>query len=151
MSLGRPVEVTHPKGEEKKADLTAESESCTVETYAGKLRIRWDGTAAVTAMGQMPVFIDFLKTSGLWDGFVADCPLRYTSPNAPSQVDVLGTLMMSVLAGQSRYAHITGLRGDGVNPELLGIDVDKRQKALRLPLPATGGHIRLPLAMTAPA
>ena len=121
MSLGRPVEVTHPKGEEKKADLTAESESCTVETYAGKLRIRWDGTAAVTAMGQMPVFIDFLKTSGLWDGFVADCPLRYTSPNAPSQVDVLGTLMMSVLAGQSRYAHITGLRGDGVNPELLGM------------------------------
>lgn len=121
MSLGRPVEVTHPKGEEKKADLTAESESCTVETYAGKLRIRWDGTAAVTAMGQMPVFIDFLKTSGLWDGFVADCPLRYTSPNAPSRVDVLGTLMMSVLAGQSRYAHITGLRGDGVNPELLGM------------------------------
>jgi hypothetical protein len=92
-----------------------------VETYAGKLRIRWDDSAAVTAMGQMPVFIDFLKTSGLWDGFVADCPLRYTSPNAPSQVDVLGTLLMSVLAGQSRYAHITGLRGDGVNPELLGM------------------------------
>ena len=92
-----------------------------METYAGKLRIRWDDSAAVTAMGQMPVFIDFLKTSGLWDEFVADCPLRYTSPNAPSQVDVLGTLLMSVLAGQSRYAHITGLRGDGVNPELLGM------------------------------
>src|SRR5215210_5816199 len=28
---------------------------------------------------------------------------------------------MSVLAGQSRYAHITGLRGDGVNPGLLGM------------------------------
>ncbi len=47
-----------------------------METYAGKLRIRWDDSAAVTALGQMPVFIDFLKTSGLWDGFVADCPLR---------------------------------------------------------------------------
>ncbi len=72
-------------------------------------------------MGQLPVFIDFLKTSGLWDGLVADCPLQYTSPNAPSQVDILGTLLMSVLAGQRRYAHITGLRGDGVNPELLGM------------------------------
>jgi hypothetical protein len=121
MSLDKAVETVHPTGEVEEAGARAESESCTVETYAGKLRIRWDDSAAVTAMGQMPVFVDFLKTSGLWDGFVADCPLRYTSPNAPSQVDVLGTLLMSVLAGQSRYAHITGLRGDGVNPELLGM------------------------------
>jgi len=121
MSFGKAVEVTHPKGEVEKSGSARESQDCTVETYAGKLRIRWDDSAAVTAMGQMPVFIDFLKTSGLWDGFVADCPLRYTSPNAPSQVDILGTLLMSVLAGQSRYAHITGLRGDGVNPELLGM------------------------------
>ena len=121
MSIGKPVEVTHPEGEVGKADFAAESEGCAVETYAGKLRIRWDDSAAVTALGQMPVFIDFLKTSGLWDGFVADCPLRYKSPNAPSQVDILGTLLMSVLAGQNRYAHISGLRGDGVNPELLGM------------------------------
>jgi hypothetical protein len=121
MSLDKAVETAHPAGEVEKAGAGAEPESCTVDTYAGKLRIRWDDSAAVTAMGQMPVFIDFLKTSGLWDGFVADCPLRYTSPNAPSRVDVLGTLLMSVLAGQSRYAHITGLRGDGVNPELLGM------------------------------
>jgi hypothetical protein len=121
MSLDKGVEAAHPTGEVEKAGATTESESCTVETYAGKLRIRWDDSAAVTAMGQMPVFIDFLKTSGLWDELVADCPLRYTSPNAPRQVDVLGTLLMSVLAGQSRYAHITGLRGDGVNPELLGM------------------------------
>jgi hypothetical protein len=121
MSFDKAVEPAHPEGDLEKAGVAAESENCTVETYAGKLRIRWYDSAAVTAMGQMPVFIDFLKTSGLWDGFVADCPLRYTSPNAPSQVDVLGTLLMSILAGQSRYAHITGLRGDGVNPELLGM------------------------------
>src|SRR5580700_5811121 len=121
MALEKAVEATHPEGEVEEAGLVAESENCTVDTYAGKLRIRWDDSAAVTAMGQMPVFIDFLKTSGLWDGFVADCPLRYTSPNAPTQVDVLGTLLMSVLAGQSRYAHISALRGDGVNPELLGM------------------------------
>jgi hypothetical protein len=121
MSFDKTVETTHPTGELEKAGEVAESQNCTVETYAGKVRIRWDDSAAVTAMGQMPVFIDFLKTSGLWDALVADCPLRYTSPNAPGQVDVLGTLLMSVLAGQSRYAHITGLRGDGVNPELLGM------------------------------
>jgi hypothetical protein len=121
MSFDKAMDLTHPEGEMEKTESAGASEDCTVETYAGKLRIRWDDSAAVTAMGQMPVFIDFLKTSGLWDGFVADCPLRYTSPNAPSQVDILGTLLMSVLAGQWRYAHITGLRGDGVNPNLLGM------------------------------
>src|SRR5205085_6668084 len=121
MSFEQAGGIAHLKGEVEKTGAATESENCTVETYAGRLRIRWDDSAAVTTLGQMPVFIDFLKTSGLWDGFVADCPLQYTSPNAPSQVDVLGTLLMSVLAGQSRYAHITALRGDGVNPELLGM------------------------------
>ena len=121
MSLESSLDGAHPKGDVEKAEARSESGGCTVDTYAGKLRIQWDDAAAVTAMGQLPVFIDFLKTSGLWDGLVADCPLRYTSPNAPSHVDILGTLLMSVLAGQRRYAHITGLRGDGVNPELLGM------------------------------
>ena len=59
--------------------------------------------------------------SGRFDALVADCPLHYTSPNAPSKRDVLGTVPLSVLAGQSRYAQITALRGDGVNPALLGM------------------------------
>jgi hypothetical protein len=121
MPSDKAVDLTHPEGELEKAEAAAEAEGCVVETYAGKLRIRWDDWAAVTTLGQMPVFVDFLKTSGLWNGFVADCPLRYTSPNAPRPVEVLDTLLMSVLAGQSRYAHISGLRGDGVNPELLGM------------------------------
>ena len=121
MSHEQAVKETHPEGEPEKGGLSGESAGCAVETYAGKLHLRWDDSAAVTAMGQMPVFVDFLKTSGLWDAFLQDCPLRYTSPNAPGRVDILGTLLMSVLAGQTRYAHISGLRGDGVNPELLGM------------------------------
>ena len=63
-------------------------------------------------------FISFLKVSGLYDDFVAASPLTYSSPNAPDKRDVLGTLLMSVLAGHYRYAHITSLRFDSVNPEL---------------------------------
>ena len=33
---------------------------------------------------------------------------------------MLGTVLLSVLAGHGRYAHITALRGDGVNAPLLG-------------------------------
>jgi hypothetical protein len=67
----------------------------------------------------LPFFIDFLKTAGLFEAFVADCPLNYTSPNAAKTRDVLGTAMLSMLAGHKRYSHIAALRGDGVLPELL--------------------------------
>ena len=52
------------------------------------------------ALEQMPGFNGFLETSGLWDGFVATCPLRYMRPNAPSRVDIRGTLLKNVPAGQ---------------------------------------------------
>jgi hypothetical protein len=48
------------------------------------------------------------------------CPLTYTSLNAPSNRDVLGTVLLSVLAGQKRYARITALRADNVPRELVG-------------------------------
>ena len=45
---------------------------------------------------------------------VADCPLDYTSPNAPNKRDVLGTAVLSMLSGHKRYAHMAALRADGV-------------------------------------
>jgi hypothetical protein len=62
----------------------------------------------------------FSISSKLFEGWVADCPLLFTSPNAPRKRDVLGTLLLSVLAGHRRYAHVTALRCDAVNPPLLG-------------------------------
>jgi hypothetical protein len=82
MPLDEAEKAPHPLGERASRELEEESDRCMIESYAGKAHIRWDDSAAVTAMGQMPVFIDFLKTSGLWDGFVAECPLRYTSPDS---------------------------------------------------------------------
>ena len=38
--------------------------------------------ATVTPLGQLPFFIEYLKQGGLFDGWGADCPLHYTSPNA---------------------------------------------------------------------
>jgi len=92
-----------------------------VDTFAGRIQVEWDPDAAVTPLGQLPFFIEFLKVSGLYEAFVADCPLQYSSPNAPEVRDVLGTLFLSVLAGHKRYAHITTIRTDRVNPELLGM------------------------------
>ena len=62
--------------------------------------------------------------------------MSYTSPNAPAKQNVLDTLLMSILAGHHRYAHITSLRFDTVNPELLGmsrvISADVTRRALKV-------------------
>ena len=75
----------------------------------------------MTPLGQLPFFIDYLKQTALSDRWVADCPLRFSSPNAPGRRDLLGTVLLSVLAGHRRYAHVTALRCDPVNPPLLGM------------------------------
>jgi hypothetical protein len=61
------------------------------DTFAGRIHVEWDNSATVTPLGQLPFFIEFLKQGSLFDSWVADCPLHYTSPNAPTKRDVLGT------------------------------------------------------------
>jgi len=112
---------THPEGEVKVGANKSAAAGTNVDTFAGKIHVKWAPEAAVSSLGQMAFFIEFLKTSGLFDRWVEECPLHYSSPNAPDKRDVLGTLLLSVLAGHWRYAHISALRGDGINPGLLGM------------------------------
>jgi hypothetical protein len=72
-----------------------------------------------------------LKHGGLFDGWVAGCPLHLTSPNAPATRDVLSTVLLSVLAGHWRYAHITALRAEAVNAPLLGMKKVVSEDAVR--------------------
>lgn len=108
-------------GEAKRKGLARANAAVALDTFGGRVHVEWDPAAAVTPLGQLPFFIDFLKVSGLFDAFVKDCPLAFESNNAPSQRAVLSTLLLSVLAGHHRYAHISAMRHDHVHPELLGI------------------------------
>jgi hypothetical protein len=122
----------HPLGE----PLGGGSSSVAVDTFDGKVHVEWAPQAAVTPWGQLPFFIEFLKTAELFDPWVADCPLEFKSPNAPLVRDILGTILLSVLAGQKRYAHIAAIRADHVNPSLLGMkkvmSEDSVRKAFRV-------------------
>ena len=129
---------THPKGELTEApktpeipDLLTQNARVPIETFGGRVHVEWDPQAAVTPFGQLPFFIEFLKLSGLFDTWVAECPLVLTSPNAPTIRDLLGTLMLSVLAGHTRYSHITGIRSDNLNPELLGMSKIVSEDSMR--------------------
>jgi len=82
-------------------------------------------------MGQLAYFIEFLNLTGLWARWLESSPLMYTSGNAPSKAEVLGTWMLSILSGHRRYAHVTAIRCDGVNPGLLGMRKVISEDALR--------------------
>ena len=93
-----------------------------LSTPGGRYQVRWDDSGGATALGQLAFFAEFLEVTGLFERWVTNCPLAYTSPNAPQTRDVLGTWLLSILGGQWRYAHITGLRGDSVAPGILGMN-----------------------------
>jgi Transposase DDE domain group 1 len=121
MSDEKALIQTHPEGEASIVRTLPPEAPISVDTYAGKIQVKWVPEAAVSSLGLMAFFIEFLKTSGRFEKWVEQCPLQYSSPNAPQKRDVLGTLLLAVLAGHWRYAHINAIRGDGVNPELLGM------------------------------
>ena len=116
-----PPTSIHPEGEENKFIGSSGSDHLEVDTFDGKVFIEWDPEATVTPLAQLPFFIEFLKLGCRFEPWVEDCPLNYTSNNAPGKVDVLGSIFLSILSGHKRFAHITSLMSDGVNAKLLGM------------------------------
>ena len=115
--------------------------SCTgVQTVGGRVQVRWATDSAVTPMGQLAYFIEFLTLSGLWQRWVDNCPLSYKSGNASTKSDILGTWLLSILSGHKRYAHVTAIRSDGVNPGLLGMNGVVAEDTLRRALQAIPGE-----------
>src|SRR6266404_3786994 len=132
MSTDRAAAARHPAGEQPLV-VYGKEHPVIADTFAGRVHVEWEEGegAAMTPLGQLPFFIEYLKQGGLFDGWVAGCPLSLTSPNAPSKRDILGTVMLSVLAGHRRYAHITTLCCDPVNPPLLGMAKVVSEDAVR--------------------
>ena len=131
MGLVTGVTIVHPTGEVEKTENGWEGMASSLDTFAGRIQIKWSPDASVSSLGLMPYFIEFLKTSGRFDKWVEDCPLHYRSSNAPDKRDVLGTLLLSVLSGHWRYAHINAIRGDGVNPGLLAMKKVASEDSIR--------------------
>ena len=49
------------------------------------------------------------------------CPLSYSGNRGTGAHNVIGTILLSVLSGHWRYAHINSVRGDAINPPLLNM------------------------------
>jgi hypothetical protein len=121
-------------GEAKRRQLLVQTqalEAMVVDTPGGRIHVQWDHAASATPNAQLTFFAEFLASTGVYDSWINSCPLSYSSPNAPSKRDVLGTWLLAILAGHKRYAHITALRGDAVSPQILGMEKIISEDALR--------------------
>jgi len=92
-----------------------------IRTDAGTLHWDYATQTPITLHGHLPFFAQFLSSGNLFPDWLADCPLAYSGNNAPKVADVMGTAVVSVLAGRSRYCHAAALFGGSVAAQMLGI------------------------------
>ena len=125
MALQTALVGAHPQGEDvsllRRIAREVVQSPLVVDTQGRRFHVEWDPHSPVTPLGQLVFFSQFLATGGLFADYVRTCPLEFSSSNAPAHADLLGTITLAILAGQNRYAHITALRADTVNPQGLGM------------------------------
>lgn len=122
---------THPQAEAKNTPQYP-SGTWPLDTPGGRFYAEWDDQAPVTREGQLIFFFQFLQAGGRWEEFLRECPLHYTGNRGSGAPSIMGTVMLSALAGHWRYAHINAIRGDGINPGLMGIKGVVSEDAVRL-------------------
>lgn len=92
-----------------------------IDTPGGRFQVRFDETTPVSALGPLVFFAQFIEAGGRFEALCRQAPLRYTSNNAPDPREVLATLVLGVLAGCRRFAHLSALQFDEVAAGLLGV------------------------------
>lgn len=133
----------HPTDESCRGLQAGHPDTIPIETPGGVFHVRLDPDAQVSQYGGLVPFLQFLQASGLLSSWEEDCPLRRTSPNASSLRAFLGTWITGVTAGQSRYAHVTAVRGDRVIPQVLGCKRLVSEDTIRRGIGALmGEHLR---------
>ena len=101
-------------------DVAHHAAPMSVVTPGGRIQVQWDTRANATAMGQLAFFAEFLEVAGLFDRWVTQCPLHYSSPNAPKVRDVLGTWLLSRKRRVSRLLrHSAGWAAAVIAPSLI--------------------------------
>ena len=57
------------------AEIPPPSEDVSIGTPGGRFQVRWDEGGSATALGQLAFFAEFLEVSGLFERWVACCPM----------------------------------------------------------------------------
>lgn len=115
------LNLAHPAGEAPPAEVVGHGDTFPIHTAGGVFHVRYDPDERVSACGGVVPLAQFLQASRLFLEWVKEAPLSYASNRAHEVQEVLGTLLLSILNGHYRFAHVAALRGDTVAPGLLGM------------------------------
>jgi len=63
-----------------------------IKTDSGTLHWDFSEHTPITLHGHLPFFAQFMQSGNLFSDWVKNCPLVYSSNNAPKVKDVLGTI-----------------------------------------------------------
>jgi len=106
-----PPKALHPADEAVLTEKRPLSTAIEVETFAGKVHVEWDPTAAVTPIGQLPFFIEFLKLGHRFNPWVEQCPLHYESNSTRTAEDRRVGFALSVyLIGPQSLCAYNGIK-----------------------------------------
>ena len=61
------MKIANPLGERTLVERSASNEPMALDSFGGRIHVRWSPDEAVTSLGQLPFFIDFLKQADLID------------------------------------------------------------------------------------
>ena len=108
------------------------SSAISIKTLGPTIHVHWaDDPERTTRLGGLVHFVQFLHSTGLFDQFVQRCPLRYDSNNALKKLDVLTTIVLSILCGHFRYAHISAIRSELLSARLFGASCLPSEDSIR--------------------
>ena len=60
----------HQIGESKNTQKSSKIGLIPVDTFGGRVHVKWDAQASLTPLGQLAFFIEFLKVGGLFSEWV---------------------------------------------------------------------------------
>src|SRR5262249_15527836 len=102
----------------------------------GGLQKGWGDKKQTSVVWEMGFFFEVLSATRLFCQWGGACALFFKSPHRGTPPGILGTWMLSILSGHWRYAHVSAIRADGVNPGLLGMSAVVAEDTLRRGLKA---------------
>jgi hypothetical protein len=130
MSAISPPKAIHPEGEPANSKISP-TQAWPLDTPGGRFYAEWDEDTPTTRDAQLIFFFQFLHAGGRWEQLMANCPLAYTGNRGSGARNVIGTVLLSVLNGHWRYAHVNSIRGDAINPPLLGMEKTVSEDTVR--------------------
>ena len=92
-----------------------------ISSLGGEFDCHWNETVQLSTNAHNALMSSFLATGGVFDHLVDSCPLRLSSNNAPTNRETLGTVIVGMINGSSRYRHFDTLNGDRVTAEVFGL------------------------------